>query len=356
MYYSYVQSAEDVNNIPWASKLEKLYDAPKNWGHVVPKGSGNLPPPQHPLEWFSRKVFLGGLSEGVPNSELQRVFAPFGRFEVIRPRQKGSLAATTYAFLVFERSEDVKWMLGFLERINGQYYASLFAQGRYTKVQVRPWNIFDSKYCPDPSVVINIRYTLFVGGLARTTRAYDLARTFSVFGEVRGVSLDLCPNLLYPKGAARIFFSSIEGYTAGLRQRFVQMLVDGEWKNYEVRPYVAKMFCDECFSRTSAANVAKSFCDSLSCLSYYCQFCWAHVHRPLSPRAQHKPFSKEPQSTGGFRSPPLSPVKGALSHQVPAFEPFGSASFGSALSAMRNNWRPSSFSSASSSHSPPAWW
>lgn len=74
---------------------------------------------------------------------------------------------------------------------------------RSARVQVRPWGeIFyrrinwlldtkDAVYCPQPKRMVNLRYTVFIGGILRTIRACDLAAAFSKFGEVVASTIDL---------------------------------------------------------------------------------------------------------------------------------------------------------------------
>jgi hypothetical protein len=46
-------------------------------------------------------------------------------------------------------------------------------------------------FSPEPKRMVNLHYTVFIGGIARTIRAYDLAVAFSKFGEVVASTIDL---------------------------------------------------------------------------------------------------------------------------------------------------------------------
>ncbi|KAI6232696.1 CBR-CPB-1 protein [Aphelenchoides fujianensis] len=221
---------------------------------------------------WSRKVFVGGLPVHVQDDELYRVFGAANRFTINRPNQSGAIRSKSYCFLIFEDAHDVESLLRSLEYVDGGFFADVWAGNRVVKVQIRPFNVHDAKYVAHAERAVNLRLTVFVGGISRTSRAVDLVAAFSTFGEVAGVTIDLDPELLYPRGTARVFFASIAGYTRAMRQKVVHA------KCYELKPFVFDTLCENCFSRSIVHQKAKHFCGAPSCLSYYCDSCWNEVH------------------------------------------------------------------------------
>ena len=61
----------------------------------------------------------------------------------------------------------------------------------------------------------------------------------------------------------------------------------------EVKPYVLDdQLCDECQGARCGGKFAPFFCANVTCLQYYCEYCWAQIHsRP--GREFHKPLVKE---------------------------------------------------------------
>lgn len=60
-----------------------------------------------------------------------------------------------------------------------------------------------------------------------------------------------------------------------------------------MKPYVLDdQMCDECHGARCAGKFAPFFCANVTCLQYYCEYCWAQIHsRP--GREYHKPLVKE---------------------------------------------------------------
>ncbi|KAI6225240.1 CBR-CPB-1 protein [Aphelenchoides fujianensis] len=282
---AYVDGRDEMDVAVLGGKLGKIIPCPP----VVLEEE-----PRKPM--WSRKVFVGGLPLQVLDEELVRVFGPFGSFSIFRPSQTTSFQSRCYCFLVFEQAADVERMLGALENTAGGFFADLWAGNRTVKVQVRPFDVLDSKYVPNPQRPVDLRFTVFLGGIARTTRACELAAAFAQFGDVAGVSVDLDPEQLYPRGTARVFFSASTGYTRAMRQKMVQMEANGETKTYEIKPFVYDNYCDNCFSRLIVHQKARYFCAAVSCLSYYCDACWEQMHK--GTRSGHRPFNKGALGSG----------------------------------------------------------
>lgn len=61
----------------------------------------------------------------------------------------------------------------------------------------------------------------------------------------------------------------------------------------EVKPYVLDdQMCDECQGARCGGKFAPFFCANVTCLQYYCEFCWANIHSRAG-REFHKPLVKE---------------------------------------------------------------
>ncbi|KAL0162109.1 hypothetical protein M9458_041505, partial [Cirrhinus mrigala] len=47
----------------------------------------------------------------------------------------------------------------------------------------------------------------------------------------------------------------------------------------EVKPYVLDdQLCDECQGTRCGGKFAPFFCANVTCLQYYCEYCWAAIH------------------------------------------------------------------------------
>ncbi|KAL6057538.1 hypothetical protein STEG23_005943 [Scotinomys teguina] len=61
----------------------------------------------------------------------------------------------------------------------------------------------------------------------------------------------------------------------------------------EVKPYVLDdQMCDECQGTRCGGKFAPFFCANVTCLQYYCEYCWASIHSRAG-REFHKPLVKE---------------------------------------------------------------
>lgn len=145
-----------------------------------------------------------------------------------------------------------------------------------------------------------------------------------LYGGVCYAGIDTDPELKYPKGAGRVAFSNQQSYIAAISARFVQ-LQHGEidkrvsplpgnilkvrleyafinqqflsslcgLSQVEVKPYVLDdQLCDECQGTRCGGKFAPFFCANVTCLQYYCEYCWAAIHSRAG-REFHKPLVKE---------------------------------------------------------------
>uniref|UniRef100_A0A8C5RQ59 RRM domain-containing protein n=1 Tax=Laticauda laticaudata TaxID=8630 RepID=A0A8C5RQ59_LATLA len=149
----------------------------------------------------------------------------------------------------------------------------------FDQVQIRPWNLSDSDFVMDGSQPLDPRKTIFVGGVPRPLRAVELAMIMDrLYGGVCYAGIDTDPELKYPKGAGRVAFSNQQSYIAAISARFVQ-LQHGEIDKRVIKPYVLDdQLCDECQGARCGGKFAPFFCANVTCLQYYCEYCWACVH------------------------------------------------------------------------------
>uniref|UniRef100_A0A9J7Y7P1 Cytoplasmic polyadenylation element binding protein 2 n=2 Tax=Cyprinus carpio TaxID=7962 RepID=A0A9J7Y7P1_CYPCA len=252
------------------------------------------------IERFSRKVFVGGLPPDIDEDEITSSFRRFGHLVVDWPHKAESKS-------YFPPKVHYKCL--FSIQFNMQLSALLFHNGilflfsstlcfifLYVvfQVQIRPWNLSDSDYVMDGSQPLDPRKTIFVGGVPRPLRAVELAMIMDrLYGGVCYAGIDTDPELKYPKGAGRVAFSNQQSYIAAISARFVQLQHGDIDKRVEVKPYVLDdQLCDECQGARCGGKFAPFFCANVTCLQYYCEFCWANIHSRAG-REFHKPLVKE---------------------------------------------------------------
>ncbi|CAL8252096.1 unnamed protein product [Merluccius merluccius] len=220
----------------------------------------------HPLnadrmERFSRKVFIGGLPPDIDEDEITSSFQRFGHLVVDWPHKaesKSYFPPKGYAFLLFQEESAVQALMEACLEGDGKLYLCVSSPTIKDKpVQIRPWNLSDSDFVMDGSQPLDPRKTIFVGGVPRPLRAskYD--------------------HFLFVKQLHFLFLKQ-------LHLLFV-----------EVKPYVLDdQLCDECQGACCGGKFAPFFCASVTCLQYYCEFCWANIHARAG-RDFHKPLVKE---------------------------------------------------------------
>ncbi|XP_041131978.1 cytoplasmic polyadenylation element-binding protein 2-like isoform X3 [Polyodon spathula] len=270
--------------------------------HVVP-GVLNSPscyPHQNGerIERFSRKVFVGGLPPDIDEDEITTSFRRFGHLVVDWPHKaesKSYFPPKGYAFLLFQEESSVQALIEACIEEDGKLYLCVSSPTIKDKpVQIRPWNLSDSDFVMDGSQPLDPRKTIFVGGVPRPLRAVELAMIMDrLYGGVCYAGIDTDPELKYPKGAGRVAFSNQQSYIAAISARFVQLQHGDIDKRVEVKPYVLDdQMCDECQGARCGGKFAPFFCANVTCLQYYCEFCWANIHSRAG-REFHKPLVKE---------------------------------------------------------------
>ncbi|XP_069712376.1 cytoplasmic polyadenylation element-binding protein 2 isoform X2 [Phaenicophaeus curvirostris] len=250
------------------------------------------------IERFSRKVFVGGLPPDIDEDEITASFRRFGPLVVDWPHKaesKSYFPPKGYAFLLFQEESSVQALIDACIEEDGKLYLCVSSPTIKDKpVQIRPWNLSDSDFVMDGSQPLDPRKTIFVGGVPRPLRAVELAMIMDrLYGGVCYAGIDTDPELKYPKGAGRVAFSNQQSYIAAISARFVQLQHGDIDKRVEVKPYVLDdQMCDECQGARCGGKFAPFFCANVTCLQYYCEFCWASIHSRAG-REFHKPLVKE---------------------------------------------------------------
>ncbi|XP_074987429.1 cytoplasmic polyadenylation element-binding protein 4 isoform X3 [Caretta caretta] len=250
------------------------------------------------VERYSRKVFVGGLPPDIDEDEITASFRRFGPLIVDWPHKaesKSYFPPKGYAFLLFQDESSVQALIDACIEEDGKLYLCVSSPTIKDKpVQIRPWNLSDSDFVMDGSQPLDPRKTIFVGGVPRPLRAVELAMIMDrLYGGVCYAGIDTDPELKYPKGAGRVAFSNQQSYIAAISARFVQLQHGEIDKRVEVKPYVLDdQLCDECQGARCGGKFAPFFCANVTCLQYYCEYCWAAIHSRAG-REFHKPLVKE---------------------------------------------------------------
>ncbi|XP_048884328.1 cytoplasmic polyadenylation element-binding protein 4 isoform X2 [Brienomyrus brachyistius] len=250
------------------------------------------------IERYSRKVFVGGLPPDIDEDEITASFRRFGHLLVDWPHKaesKSYFPPKGYAFLLFQDESSVQALIDACIEEDGKLYLCVSSPTIKDKpVQIRPWNLNDSDFVMDGSQPLDPRKTIFVGGVPRPLRAVELAMIMDrLYGGVCYAGIDTDPELKYPKGAGRVAFSNQQSYIAAISARFVQLQHGEIDKRVEVKPYVLDdQLCDECQGTRCGGKFAPFFCANVTCLQYYCEYCWAAIHSRAG-REFHKPLVKE---------------------------------------------------------------
>ncbi|PAA50131.1 hypothetical protein BOX15_Mlig025386g1, partial [Macrostomum lignano] len=250
-------------------------------------------------ERYSRKVFVGGLPPDIDEDEITNAFRRFGVLVIDWPHKNESrtyFPPKGYCFILFQEESSVQSLMEACIADEGKFYWCVSSPTMKDKpVQIRPWNLADSDFVLDSSQPLDLRKTIFVGGVPRPLRACELALIMNrLYGGVCYAGIDTDPELKYPKGAGRVAFSSQQSYIAAIGARFVQLRHGSDIdKRVEVKPYVLDdQMCDECGGAMCAGKYAPFFCANVACLQYYCEHCWAAIHDSQG-RQFHKPLVKE---------------------------------------------------------------
>uniref|UniRef100_A0A1I7VTQ6 RRM domain-containing protein n=1 Tax=Loa loa TaxID=7209 RepID=A0A1I7VTQ6_LOALO len=243
---------------------------------------------------FSRKVFIGGLPPDVTADSISLFFEQFGANTVDWPHRKrtgSDIPPNGYAFVVFVSDRSVEYLVSRCIRKQGKLNIVLKNGGKDVKmVQVRPWALRDQVYRVTDAPLISDRYSVFIGGVPRTTTASELAMLLqqtSRLCDVVYVSLEVDAETKYPKGAAQVVFDSRESYLTAIAMRLITLKTIDQVKEIEIKPYL--MDCAQC-EMCNLAD-ARYLCPELCCLMYLCEPCWAEVHKQRG-LLNHRPMTK----------------------------------------------------------------
>uniref|UniRef100_A0A915KS76 RRM domain-containing protein n=1 Tax=Romanomermis culicivorax TaxID=13658 RepID=A0A915KS76_ROMCU len=147
------------------------------------ESSLNKLPPQQMMfdpnvEIFARKVFIGGLPMDISEEQIKSTFNKFGPCIVDWPHKSETKAfypPKGYAFLIFENETSVQYLANSCLKEDDKYYLGVNSQTCKDKpVQVRPWCLVDSEYYLDRSLSLDLRKTVFIGGVPRPLKARKL--------------------------------------------------------------------------------------------------------------------------------------------------------------------------------------
>ncbi|XP_023617211.1 cytoplasmic polyadenylation element-binding protein 4 isoform X5 [Myotis lucifugus] len=278
--------------------------APKSWMEDSLNRADNIFPfPDRPrtFDMHSLESSLIDIMRAENDSIKDEITASFRRFGPLivdwphKAESKSYFPPKGYAFLLFQDESSVQALIDACIEEDGKLYLCVSSPTIKDKpVQIRPWNLSDSDFVMDGSQPLDPRKTIFVGGVPRPLRAVELAMIMDrLYGGVCYAGIDTDPELKYPKGAGRVAFSNQQSYIAAISARFVQLQHGEIDKRVEVKPYVLDdQLCDECQGARCGGKFAPFFCANVTCLQYYCEYCWAAIHSRAG-REFHKPLVKE---------------------------------------------------------------
>ncbi|VDM92478.1 unnamed protein product [Onchocerca ochengi] len=246
---------------------------------------------------FSRKVFVGGLPPDVNADLISLFFEQFGANKIDWPHRKctgGDTPPNGYAFVVFISDRSVEYLVSRCTYKQGKLNIVLKNGAKDVKmVQVRPWVLRDQVYRVIDELPLSDRYSVFIGGVPRTTTASELAMLLQqTIGDVVYVSLEVDADTKYPKGAAQVIFDSRESYLTAIAMRLITLTTTDQVKEIEIKPYLMdSVQCEMC----NLVN-ARHLCPELCCLMYLCESCWNEVHKRRG-LLHHRPMTKAKPGT-----------------------------------------------------------
>uniref|UniRef100_A0AC35FLV9 RRM domain-containing protein n=1 Tax=Panagrolaimus sp. PS1159 TaxID=55785 RepID=A0AC35FLV9_9BILA len=243
---------------------------------------------------YSRKVFIGGLPFDATADDINSTFDHFGPMSIDWPRRHSSSdgsgspgssdrrQTSGYVFLIYRKESSVHRLLQNCKVDSGRFFMFMSTRNSCRKpVQVRPWRLSDFVYLPYPGTTLDPRNTVFIGGVPRPTRAVDIVDAFEKkYGKVIYASIDIDPELRYPKGAARIVFANRYDYLKAMAGRIITLPHCGTSKRIDIKPYVIdEQECSACNGERCNFRFASYFCAVPYCLQYYCEACWGqHIN------------------------------------------------------------------------------
>uniref|UniRef100_A0A8C7E6U7 Cytoplasmic polyadenylation element binding protein 3 n=1 Tax=Naja naja TaxID=35670 RepID=A0A8C7E6U7_NAJNA len=249
------------------------------------------------VERYSRKVFVGGLPPDIDEDEITASFRRFGPLVVDWPHKaesKSYFPPKGYAFLLFQEESSVQALIDACLEEDGKLYLCVSSptikDKPVSKIIMRPMGFSDVQFYTDSRLKIKFMAISPYSCSLIVELAMIMDR---LYGGVCYAGIDTDPELKYPKGAGRVAFSNQQSYIAAISARFVQLQHNDIDKRVEVKPYVLDdQMCDECQGTRCGGKFAPFFCANVTCLQYYCEYCWASIHSRAG-REFHKPLVKE---------------------------------------------------------------
>ncbi|NXS02096.1 CPEB4 protein, partial [Oxylabes madagascariensis] len=244
------------------------------------------------VERYSRKVFVGGLPPDIDEDEITASFRRFGPLIVDWPHKaesKSYFPPKGYAFLLFQDESSVQALIDACIEEDGKLYLCVSSP----TIKDKPVSGI-VRACTIPGRCFESKEPALERCLVLLCAAVELAMIMDrLYGGVCYAGIDTDPELKYPKGAGRVAFSNQQSYIAAISARFVQLQHGEIDKRVEVKPYVLDdQLCDECQGARCGGKFAPFFCANVTCLQYYCEYCWAAIHSRAG-REFHKPLVKE---------------------------------------------------------------
>ncbi|ODM96257.1 Cytoplasmic polyadenylation element-binding protein 2 [Orchesella cincta] len=184
------------------------------------------------VNFYSRKVFLGGLPPDIDEHEIKAVFWKFGSFEVYWPGKDDNpnymFPPKGFAFLLFLAEDSVRRLVQACIHGNdgGLYYLLSSPSVKNKVIQVKPWKLSDAVTIVHESLFTKKQFAVFVGGVPRALTSGELARqALCVFGNVSYSEIFLDYKIGYPKGSGVIYFSNFKSFVSAIRTKFFEVVV-----------------------------------------------------------------------------------------------------------------------------------
>lgn len=267
-------------------------------------GSGTLPSFQQTIrstrtwhktrqpDYFSLKIFLGGIPANLTTNILQLNFAKFGKNQIDWPKKSPiqDRPPNGYAFVVFDNEESILQMLRFCHQSNNRIFYPVYTlNGLMNPVEVKIWEMKNTVYATLIDWRKFRRFSVFVGGIPRTCTAAMLTCAIEeVIGPVAYCTIELDPHHFYPKGAACVVFTAKESYIKAIAAHEVVLGFGTFERKVEFKAFLASnMPCEKC-GMTNGTR----YCQEMICLAYYCMNCWKLIHNARPSMSGHAPSKR----------------------------------------------------------------
>lgn len=250
-------------------------------------------------EYFSLKVFLGGIPANLTTNILQLNFAKFGKNQIDWPKKSPiqDRPPNGYAFAVFDNEQSILQMLRFCHQSNNRVFFPVYTlNGLMHPVEVKIWEMKNTVYATIIDWRKFRRFSVFVGGIPRTCTAAMLTCAIEeVIGPVAYCTIELDPHHFYPKGAACVVFTEKESYIKAIAAHEVMLSFGTFERKVEFKAFLASnMPCEKC-GMTNGTR----YCQEMICLAYYCMNCWKLIHNARPSMSGHTPSKRHVKNANG---------------------------------------------------------